>query len=272
MKATARRHPFSLKPPHTVRSGLFLALGLSLLPPLNAAPLFTESSVKNPPFSELKLPQEETFKGPVQGSKIRVDHALVEVGPVGDKSFDKNIKIHVIPNSAVGRQDFGKWTRWYQEDGKTQIFRLFDGETNTRNARANAARVEAFSALAFEKGPWHEWQGRYTIVKPQGAAIFQSKNNKNDWSVQINMSSSGTITLNHRRGQDVPLATNMTGKSFDLKVRDNGHDYEVYFNGEKVGTGSWPRPSGHTNFRWGMYLGKAVSKESMIFVSGATFK
>ena len=39
-------------------------------------------------------------------------------------------------------------------------------------------------------------------MKPHGCAIFQAKNNKNDWSVMINLSDDGTITLNHRRHQD----------------------------------------------------------------------
>jgi hypothetical protein len=65
----------------------------------------------------------------------------------------------------------------------------------------------------------------------------------------------------------------MTGKSFDLKVRDNGHDYEVYLNGEKVGAGYYDRPEGQTTFRWGMYLGdKPVRHDAMIFVTGAAFK
>lgn len=47
----------------------------------------------------------------------------------------------------------------------------------------------------------------------------------------------------------------MTGKRFVLGVRDNGHDYEAYFNKEKVGEGTYDRPKGKTRFRWGMYDG-----------------
>ena len=115
-------------------------------------------------------------------------------------------------------------------------------------------------------------KGSTTIVKPHGCAIFQAKNDKNDWGVMINLSDEGNIILNHRRHQeDTVIATHMTGKSFDLKVRDNGHDYEVFLNGKKVGAGYYDRPEGHTGFRWGMY-DKTLQHDAMIFVTGAKFQ
>lgn len=140
-----------------------------------------------------------------------------------------------------------------------------------RNARENAARIEAFSNVTWKHGDWHEWSGTYTLVQPHGAAIFQAKNNINDWSVQINASAKGDVTLNHRRGDDKVIATGMVGKPFHIRVRDNGKDYEVFLDGKKVGAGSYARPEGLTGFRWGMYVGKsAVTSDAMIFVSGAT--
>jgi hypothetical protein len=69
----------------------------------------------------------------------------------------------------------------------------------------------------------------------------------------------------------VTLAKNMTGKSFDLRIRDNGHDYEVFFNDKPVGAGSYARPRGTTCFRWGMY-DKTLRHDALIFVTGANFK
>ncbi len=203
----------------------------------------------------------------VTGSIIKVKNARA------GNPIPKDIAIHTLGNSLIPRRDFAKWTRWYQEDGNTQIFRLFMGETNVRNDRKLAARIEAFGGQ-WGAGPtnaWHEWAGTYTIVKPHGAAIFQSKNNKNDWSVMINLSDTGDIKLNHRRYQDdVVIARGMTGKSFDLKVRDNGRDYEVFFNGQKVGAGHYDRPEGKNAFRWGLYVGaNEVRHDTMIFVTGA---
>jgi hypothetical protein len=63
----------------------------------------------------------------------------------------------------------------------------------------------------------------------------------------------------------------MKGKSFDLRVRDDGHNYEVYIDGKKVGDGAYSRPEGETSFRWGMYYGRSIPKsDTLIFVTGAT--
>lgn len=79
------------------------------------------------------------------------------------------------------------------------------------------------------------------------------------------------MTLNHRRGEDKSIAKDMIGKPFRIRGRDNGLNYEVYLNGEKMGEGSYNRPKGATGFRWGMYMGKKkVEHDAMIFVSGVT--
>jgi hypothetical protein len=232
----------------------------------------------DPSFKSLRdaglIPVGRNSTRGVKGSTIRVNKAEVERGANAQNPIPNDIAIHTLCNSMIPRKDFGKWTRWYQEDGHTQVFRLFKGETNVRNTRALAARVEAFSRLHWQRGEWHEWVGTYTIIKPHGCAIFQVKNNKNDWAVQLNLTDDGNIVLNHRRNQqDIVIARNMTGKSFDLKVRDNGHDYEVYLNGQKAGAGSYSRPEGQSGFRWGMYLGHSEERhDAMIFVTGAMFK
>lgn len=232
----------------------------------------------DPSFQSLlddgRIPAGKSSKNGVKGSLIDVNNSVVERGANGGNAIPNDIRIHTLCNSGVARKDFPKWTRWYQEDSHTQVFRLFKGETNVHNQRALAARVEAFSGLNWQFGEWHEWSGTYTIVKPHGCSIFQAKNNISAWGVMINLTDDGNIVLNHRRHQkDVVLARNMTGKSFDLKVRDNGRDYEVYFNGKKVGSGYFNRPEGRTCFRWGMYLGEhEVLHEAMIFVTGAKFK
>jgi hypothetical protein len=209
----------------------------------------------------------------VTGSKIKVNHALLRQSGAGRNPIPREIAIHTLCNSVIPRRDFPKWTRWYQEDGNTQVFRLFKGEHNVRNSREGAPRVEAFSKLTWQRGAWHEWEGTYTIVKPLSCAIFQAKNPVNDWAVMINMSDTGDVILNHRRHQkDKVIAKNMTGTPLHLKVRDNGHDYEVYLDGRKVGQGCYDRPAGETGFRWGMYRGKTATHDGLLFVTGASFK
>ncbi len=175
-------------------------------------------------------------------------------------------------NSVIPRDDFPKWTRWYQEEDHTQVFRLFKGEFNVRNSRPEAARVEAFSDLSWKRVDWHEREGTHTVAKPLDCANFQAKNNKNDGGGMISLPDSGNITLNHRmRQEDRVIAGNVTGRSFDLRVRDNGREYEAVFDGKKVGEGYYDRPGGHTNFRRGM-VDKTTQHDAMIFVMGARFK
>lgn len=247
----------------------------ALLPTADGEPLYTQKGTDKP-FKELvesgRLPKGKNSNKGFTGSKIDVNHKLVELTVESRRPIPKAIGIHTLGNSVIGRDDFRKWSRWYQEDGSTQVFRLFKDETNMRNAREMAARIEAFTNLKWQHGPWHEWSGTYTIIKPHGCAIFQSKNNINDWSVQLNMSDKGDVRLNHRRGEDVTIARNMTGRPFHIRVRDNGRDYKVYLEGKKVGEGKYARPKGTTSFRWGMYLGEnPVRHEAMIFVSGVKF-
>ena len=237
------------------------------------AALYTQTG-SDPSWQEIlangAIPIGENSTAGVLGSTIDVNNARVEVGPNATRPVEQAIRIHTLGNSVIPRRDFDKWTRWYQEDENTQVFRLFEGEHNVRNSRPDAARIEAFSDVSWGRGDFHEWVGTYTIVKPHGCAIFQAKNNVNDWGVMLNLSDEGNITLNHRRHQDdVIIARNMTGKSFHIRVRDNGHDYEVYLNGEFVGSGHYDRPEGTTAFRWGMYDG-TMRHDAMIFVTGAT--
>lgn len=249
-------------------------IALLAIQPGHAEPLFTQQG-EDPPFAEVlksgNLPKGKNSKIGVTGSVIDVKNELVELTPEAKRPVPKEIRIHTLGNSVIPREDFKKWSRWYQEDGSTQVFRLFKGEANMRNARENAARIEAFSNVSWKHGDWHEWSGTYTIIKPHGAAIFQAKNNINDWSVQINTNAKGDVILNHRRADDKVIATAMVGKPFHIRVRDNGQDYEVFLDGKEVGEGTFARPAGTTGFRWGMYLGKgAVNQEAMIFVSGAS--
>lgn len=243
-----------------------------------ASALYTQQGT-DPTFAEIisRLPQGGTSTAGLTGSKIHVNKSLVDVGPNAKTPIAKDIGLHTLANSSIHRKDFPKWTRWYQEDGNVQIFRLFKGETNVHNARALAARVEAFGGhwAAGKSNEWHEWSGTYTIVKPGGACIFQDMNSgKTLWAFHLDMNSKGDVLFlpRHVKNGEKVIAANMTGKPFHIRVRDNGLDYELYLNNEKVGSGSYPRPEGINGFRWGMYKGEsAVNDDQMVFVTGVTF-
>lgn len=270
-----------------IRPQTVLALGtLYLMVPIAALravdtatappkPLFTQMG-SNPTFEALvaegKLPKEKNSRAGVTGSKVQVNTELVEAAPEAKRPIIQSIKLHTLLNSAIPRKDFSQWSRWYQEDGNTQIFRLFKGEMNRHNDRPLSARSETFTTTNWKEadGQWHEWSGVITAIKPCGS-ILQVKSNIEGPAVMILMSENGTVTLNRRRGKDETIAQDMIGKPFLLRVRDNGRDYEVFFNDKKAGDGSYNRPKGITSFRWGMYVGEhPVNYDAMLFVSGAT--
>jgi len=267
----------SLTNPVSMRSPLRL-IGLVMLTPLllQAAsddPLYVQTGT-DPTFAEIlgsgKLPQGTNSTEGVTGSRIHVNKSVVEVGPNATHRIPQDIRIHTLGNSVIRRKEFPKWSRWYQEDGNTQVFRLFTGETNVRNSRPLAARIEAFSEVHWKQGTWHEWTGTYTIIKPHNATMFQVMNRENEWAVHLDMDDHGSIIFSPRRAERKVIARQMTGKPFHIRVRDNGHDYEVFLNGEKAGSGSYARPAGTTGFRWGMYLGEhPVEHDAMSFVTGA---
>jgi hypothetical protein len=49
------------------------------------------------------------------------------------------------------------------------------------------------------------------------------------------MNDEGDVFFSPRRKPQVKIAEKMTGKPFHIRVRDNGHDFEVYLDGKQVG-------------------------------------
>lgn len=266
-------------------------------------PLFTREGT-DPTFATLiengtLKPGERFAKITVLGSRIDVNHDLLEkqVGKAG--AIPKNIGLHTQNSGGIPRKDFAKWTRWYQEDGNTQVFRLFKDEQNIRGGtgtKASQGRVETYSkSLTVAPGTWREWEATYTIIEPVGANIFQLFHNGKDakggailWPFHIRMSDEGEIYFSRRRpvaGMEkrITLAQNMTGKSLSIKVRANGEAYEVYQKSpfdeawKPVTTGTYLKAEDNKiSFRWGMYCGSkagmSIKKDAMLFVTGATIR
>lgn len=234
-------------------------------------------------------------KGPVLGSRIVVNQERLEqltgkLGPL-DK---KNVNGIQHPAGHGSRKEFDKWTRWYQEDGNTQIFRLMKGDQNFRGGMGETSkpgRIEAYTkSLVVEPGTWREWEGTYTLIKPHGAAIFQLFHSGGQlWAFHLGMTSGGDITFNRRRNapgleKKIVLAENMVGKPLSIKIRSNGFDFEIYKKRPledkdwlKVTTGSYQKAEDNKiQFRWGMYSGQekggSIANDAMHFVSGVTIR
>ncbi|MCX7008234.1 MAG: hypothetical protein NTY53_13475 [Kiritimatiellaeota bacterium] len=279
----------------TIRTTLFSALLTTSL--LSAEPLYTQEG-SDPSFAEVLKssgvkPGERFSQGPVLGSRIHVNNELLEkqVGKAGP--IPKDIGLHTEGSGGINRKDFGKWTRWYQEDGNTQVFRLFKGEQNVRGGTGkdgSPGRVEAFSHnITVAPGTWHEWEGTYTVIKPVGACIFQLMHEGSLWPFHIEMSEKGDISFLRRRPvpgmeREIVIAENMVGKSLSIKVRANGDDYEVYQKApldkgewKLVTKGSFTKAKdSKISFRWGMYAGskkgEAIKNDALLFVTSVTIR
>ena len=194
-------------------------LGVAVLAPLfaplaSAEPLFTAEGT-DPPFAAVQEKSggkvgERFNQGGALGSRVRVDHEALEkqagkAGPIPD-----GIHIHTEFSGSIARNDFAQWTRWYQEDGDVQVFRLFKGEQNVRNGDKDGSpgRVEAYvvPALTVAPGAWREFEATYTVVKPVGACIFQLMHAGTDdqgkpllWPVHVDTAANGDVFVLRRR-------------------------------------------------------------------------
>lgn len=246
-----------------------------------AGMLFTDLlDVPNPAWDDLKktLTIGKDSLGPALGSTIRVNRELVAIGPYAGREIPRDITIHTPTSSLIRRPDFGTMTRWYQEDGNTQVFRMFPGDDNVRNERALAPRTEAFGGASWKRGDgWHEWSGRYTFIKVRGGAVFQIKHNSTYWSMQLNIEpgQDGAFDLAFQRLHNAKakqvLARDVVGKSFDVRVLDDGTRHRVYLNGELRVDGEFSdrKDDERNHFRWGMYSPKsAMDREILILVTG----
>lgn len=231
------------------------------------------------------------YDGTVQGTRIDVDNILLEENMGGDiPPIISVIQVHTQNKSTVTRRDFSKWTRWYQEDGKTQIFRLFKGEQNVRGGELDegtAGRIEAYTRAELPSDPgldgWLTWEGVFTPIKP-GGNNFQLMTGVHGWPLHIDTDNDGTMTVLHRGGEPRRelIATNLTGKNIGIRVITNGLKYIVYrkvlgvdndfvFVTERENL-RLKADSRKLSFRWGVYVGSkpgsVVPRDLLTLVTG----
>ena len=292
---------FEMSTMNAMQATLFSALLATSV--LAAEPLYTcEGS--DPSFADVQAssggkPGERFNRGGALGSRIHVNHELLEKQAGKAGPIPKDIGLHTEFSGGLHRKEFGQWTRWYQEDGNVQVFRLFQGEQNIRSGdteKGSPGRVEVFAkSLAVAPGTWHEYEATYTIIKPVGACIFQLFHHGKDqagnellWPLHIDMTAQGEIHVLRRRPKPgtertVTIAENMVGKSIRIKVRANGEDWEVYQKDpldkgpwKLVTTGSYTKAEDKISFRWGMYCGskkgQCIPNDALLFVTGVTIR
>lgn len=226
-----------------------------------------------------------------KGANVLINNALIETSDEGAhvNAIENKMMMHALGNPNIPASNFHRWSRWYQEDGNTQIFRLFKGEENTSNPRKLAARIETFipsQTWLPTNGEVRQFNARYTIVKPEGCSaphycsIFQAKgNNVDHWSVMLRLDDQGALWFHPRRGftsenntSRTLISKNAVGRPFDLKVLDDGLDYEMFIDDQSVGKGQWQRTK-EIGFRWGIYVGESpVLDDIVVLVSDVKMK
>lgn len=273
---------------------LFFVISSFLIMPLinYAQSLYTQTgsdSTWNYIVKNDMIPIGSTSYAGITGSTIDVNqnHPEIRSSQYANRAIQEDIAIHTLGNATVPREDFHKWSRWYQEDGNTQVFRLFKGEINVRNDVYNKPRIEAeldnhsSGTKILNNADWVEWSGTYTIVEPVESNIFQIWS-ANDYVLMLQMSNTGKVQLNPRdQSGHKTMFENATGKSFDIRVRDYGTKYEVYLNDKLFYSRNYKAKYGSSraaHFRWGIYASRlsgdhgGVPKNGMLFITGAQRK
>jgi len=180
------------------------------------------------------------------------------------KPIPQNIMIHTFDNSMVERKDFSRYINWYEEEGNTQIFKLHPGDCNTRNER-KYCRIEAHTQLKMRKGEKHEFTATYKILKcEETVCVFQVFNSTVVHpQLYIKMLPNGELHYQSRGNQPGLIAKNSLNREFTLHVKDDGHNWQLFYNGEKISEGPHQEKGMESvcEFRWGLYNNNVPSTE-----------
>lgn len=236
-----------------------------------------------------------------KGTAINITNSSFETG-AGASNVTTNLTFHHPFNKSMSPNSIGKFTRWYQVDGKTQIFRIFKDDQDYTTGSNNAkGRIEAFAngsgstvrptSTSDNQTKKMTFTARYHIMTHNPSKkikIFQAKARSQSglsdpaWGPSINILENGMVEFEGRQYKKVNVTNlyNNNGtfrvRSFDVKIEDDGVDYKMYYNGNLRIHGAWSRINRNTVSRWGMYLqannGPGIlsgNPEARIYVSGA---
>jgi hypothetical protein len=179
-------------------------------------------------------------------------------------TIPQDIMIHTFDNSVVERNDFHQYTNWYEEDGNIQTFKLHPGDCNTRNER-KYCRIEAHTKLKMKKGEQHEFTATYNIMKcEEVVCIFQVFNSSVVHpQLYIKMLPNGDLRYQSRGNDPGLIDSNCLNKEFTLHIKDDGINWHLFYNGDKIAEGPHQEKGLETvcEFRWGLYNNNIPSTE-----------
>lgn len=212
-----------------------------------------------------------------RGTRVSVRNRDFEVTSTGRRSVIADSEIRWHNPFGNNFRDPG-FSRWYQKDGNTQVFRIFPGDENLVGGRIGAGRIEAFVdnplTTLGNDGQTVTFSARFHVAQHNSSRrvmIFQSKgratnnNYRQDggsrvpaWGVAMFAETNGDIVLIERNpvfSQNVVQDTGFdVGESFNLRVVDDGFNYRAFINNKLTASGSWERGDTPTVQRWGAYV------------------
>lgn len=175
-----------------------------------------------------------------------------------------------VVDADVERKDFNKVAKWYEEEVGKQVFKLFTGDEFTGERKH--ARTEAGQGLKWKEGEeWHAFEATmqlsgklditYTIAQLFAGCCGPQ--------LRIEVKKSGRIHVGSRSNGNIRISTDEDWangeKSFKVKIRSNGKDFEIYFNDELKFTGITEESKNANkaalyHFRWGVYSNEKMKK------------
>ncbi len=270
--------------------------------------IFTLSGGPDPTFEELLKTHQVIGKNgqpelsatkPILGSTVHVNHQFLEqgLGQVANPGKFERLHIKMAVRAAGGAKGAAKnYTRWYQVDGNTQIFRMFNHDKE--QSLKVGCRVEVYTHPFSVKNRVVVWEGSYCV--PDTGPTWQGKGWNGGIAFQIgnlgeiksgsypyfSMRAGEEYECNHRfpfqkswSGEKThTLLKNGREKNFPMRFRYDGHYYEISTRNpdgtyKVLDGGSLPTVTNEVSFRWGCYVGHksetGVTGNKLIFVTGA---
>ena len=187
------------------------------------------------------------------------------------------------PNSSLWT--IGDYSRWFQQDDNTAVFRMFAGDYG--RIEASSERKSEWKWTGGPSASYRKFEATYLLVDTfDSSAIFQLKCSGTGgpaWALHIRMRESGQVIARpwanrNDSNYDIVLAEDAINQPLKLEIYDNGYHTVVYVNDEITPAVDFTLDRFNDNgsrkinyFRWGMYKGGSspFSNGGMVFVTGA---